>query len=196
MKAPCPLVLASSSPYRKALLARLGVTFTTESPEVDESPLAGESPAETARRLSIAKAQAVAARHPEALVIGSDQTATINGRDIIGKPGTHARALAQLRAASGASTLFHTGLAVIRRSDHFERITVVDTRVRMRRLTDAMIETYLAREPAYDCAGSAKIEGLGIALVQAMDGPDPSALIGLPMIALVDALTDAGFPVL
>lgn len=196
MKAPCPLVLASSSPYRKALLERFGMAFTVDVPNIDETPLIDESPAETARRLSLRKAQAVAARHPGSLVIGSDQTATLDGRTAIGKPGEHARAVEQLRAASGRITTFHTGLAIVRRDDGFERVCVVDTRVRMRRLTDPMIEAYLAREPAYDCAGSAKIEGLGIALIEALDGPDPSALIGLPLIALADALRDAGCPVL
>lgn len=196
MKASCPLVLASSSPYRKSLLERLGVAFTVEVPDIDETTLSGETPAETARRLSLHKAQTVAARHPGSLVIGSDQTATLDGQTVIGKPGDHARAVAQLRAASGRILTFHTGLALVRRRDGFERVCVVDTRVRMRSLTDPMIEGYLAREPAYDCAGSAKIEGLGIALVENLDGPDPSALIGLPLIALVDALRDAGCPVL
>ena len=190
------LVLASGSPYRRALLERLGLAFAIDTPDVDETPLEGESPALTAQRLALVKAQTVARRHPDALVIGSDQTATIDGRTVLGKPGTHGRAVAQLRMLSGATTTFHTGLAVLRLADGFERVCVVDTQVRMRHLTDAMIENYLAREPAYDCAGSAKIEGLGIALVEALEGPDPSALIGLPLIALTEALSQAGCPVL
>ena len=190
------LVLASTSPYRRALLERLGLPFTVEAPGVEETALSGETPSETALRLALAKAHAVARRHPAAIVIGSDQTATIDGRTPIGKPGDHERAVAQLRASSGATTTFHTALAVVRLADGFEHVHVEDTRVRMRTLTDAQIAAYLSREPAYDCAGSAKVEGLGIALIEELQGGDPTALVGLPLIALVAALARAGRPVL
>lgn len=189
-------MLASTSPYRRALLERLGLPFSVEAPEVDETALPGETPPETASRLALAKAHAVARRHPDAIVIGSDQTATIDGRTAIGKPGDHERAVAQLRAASGATTTFHTALAVVRLAGGFEHLCVEDTQVRMRTLTDAQIAAYLSREPAYDCAGSAKVEGLGIALIEELRGGDPTALIGLPLIALVTALARAGRPVL
>jgi septum formation protein len=190
------IILASTSPYRKALLERLGLPFRVVSPGIDEIPLTGETPRAVATRLAREKAAAVAARHPEALVIGSDQTASLDDRNIIGKPMTHARAVEQLRAASGRVTKFHTALSVLRQADGFVHECVIDTRVTMRALSDAMIESYLAREPAYDCAGSAKIEGLGIALVERLEGEDPTALIGLPMIALTRALEKGGFAVL
>jgi septum formation protein len=191
-----PLVLASTSRYRRELLARLGMPFEVRSPHVDEVALPGERPRRLAERLALAKAEAVAALLPQAVVIGSDQTASIDGVEVIGKPGTHERAVAQLRAASGRTLSFHTGLAVVRPATGFRRVVVVDTRVRFRPLTDAMIEAYLAREPAYDCAGSAKSEGLGIALIAALEGNDPSALVGLPLIELTAALQAAGLPVL
>lgn len=191
-----PLVLASTSPYRRELLGRLGLPFETVAPQVDESPLPGEPASALALRLSLAKAEAVAARHPEALVIGSDQAATIDGHALIGKPGTHRRAVEQLRAASGRCLHFHTGLALLCAASGFRRAEVVETRVRFRRLDDAEIETYLAREPAYDCAGSAKVEGLGIALLESVEGPDPTALVGLPLVALTGLLAAAGRPVL
>ena len=189
-------MLASTSRYRRELLARLGLAFEVVAPHVDEDPLAGESPASMASRLALAKARAVAALRPEAVVIGSDQTATLDGTAIIGKPGTHERAVQQLRAASGRAMRYHTALAVVRRSSGFERVASVETLVRFRTLDDARIEAYLAREPAYDCAGSAKCEGLGIALLEAIEGPDPTALIGLPLIELAAALEAAGMPVL
>lgn len=190
------IVLASGSPYRKALLERLGLGFRVITPGIDEHALPAETPAATACRLARAKALAVAARFPDALVIGSDQTATLDGRGVIGKPMTRARAVEQLRAASGGVTTFHTALAVARHADGFMHEHLVDTRVTMRKLSDAMIEAYLAREPAYDCAGSAKIEGLGIALVERVEDGDPTALIGLPLIALVSAFEAAGIQVL
>jgi len=188
------LILASTSPYRRELLQRLRLPFEVVGPQVDETPLEGETPAAAAARLARAKAEAVAAGRPGALVVGSDQTATLDGVAILGKPGGHERARAQLRAASGREMIFHTALAVVRRSDGFAHEQVVETRVRFRELSDAAIEAYLLAERPYDCAGSAKAEGLGIALLAALDGPDPTALIGLPLIALTDALCRAGLP--
>lgn len=193
---PAALVLASTSRYRAELLGRLGLAFEVLAPSVDETPADGETPSQAARRLALAKASAVAARRPDAVVIGSDQTATLDGRTIIGKPGDHAHAVEQLRSASGRTMSFHTGIAVVCRARGFERVEVVDTLVRFRELDDARIDAYLAREPAYDCAGSAKSEGLGIALIESLDGTDPTALIGLPLIALTAALEAAGVRVL
>lgn len=189
-------MLASTSQYRRELLARLGLAFEVVSPRVDEDPLPGESPASMAARLALAKARAVAALRPDAIVIGSDQTATLDGTAIIGKPGTHERARAQLRAASGRAMRYHTAVAVVLADVGFERVATVETTVRFRPLDDDRIEAYLAREPAYDCAGSAKCEGLGIVLLEAIEGPDPTALIGLPLIELSAALEAAGLPVL
>jgi len=192
------LILASTSPYRRELLQRLRLPFEVVAPQVDETPIEGEAPAAAASRLARAKAEAVAGAQagdrPAALVIGSDQTATLDGRQILGKPGNHQRARAQLQAASGREMLFHTALAVVRRSDGFAEQRIVQTRVRFRELTDAAIEAYLAAERPYDCAGSAKAEGLGIVLIASIEGPDPTALIGLPLIALTDALRSAGLP--
>lgn len=190
------LVLASTSPHRRELLARLGLPFEIVAPHVDEAAQPGEAPAALARRLAAEKAEAVAARYPAAVVIGSDQTATIDGVVTIGKPGCHRLAVEQLRAASGRTLAFHTGLAVVCVESGFRQVQVVDTRVRFRELDDARIERYVALEPAYDCAGSAKVEGLGIALLEGIDGPDPTALVGLPLIALTGMLADAGLPVL
>lgn len=192
---PGRLVLASTSRYRRELLGRLGLPFDVVAPDVDEALLSGETPAQAASRLALAKAEAVAALHPDALVVGSDQTATLDGTGVIGKPGSHARAVAQLRAASGRTMTFHTGVALVGQLRGVHRVARVDTRVRFRVLSDATIEAYLAREPAYDCAGSAKVEGLGIALIAALDGPDPTALVGLPLIALCSMLADAGVSV-
>ena len=195
------LVLASTSPYRRELLARLHLPFRTEDPAVDESPQSDEMPAEIAARLACAKALAVAARLREQpvdaadrLVIGSDQVATIDGRTPIGKPGTHERAVAQLRAASGHSLDFHTALTVAPLTGGDTLTEVVTTHVRFRTLDDAEIERYLRAETPYDCAGAAKSEGLGITLLSAIDGPDPTALIGLPLIALCRLLTRTGYP--
>lgn len=190
------LVLASTSRYRRELLARLGIPFEVAVPHVDEALLPAETPPDAATRLALAKADAVAATHPEALVIGSDQTATSDGRSVIGKPGTHERAVAQLLAASGRTLTFHTGIALVCRASGLRRVARVDTRVRFRHLSGSMIEAYLAREPAYDCAGAAKVEGLGIALIEALEGPDPTALVGLPLIELCSLLADAGHAVL
>lgn len=187
-----PLILASTSRYRRELLARLTAQFDVQAPGVDETPGAGETPAQTAQRLALAKALAVAARHPDALVIGSDQAATIDGVQAIGKPGDHAAAREQLRAASGRTMHFHTALATVRTADGFRAVALVQTRVRFRRLDGDEIERYLQREQPYDVAGSAKAEGLGIVLLDAIEGDDPTALIGLPLIALGRMLRDAG----
>lgn len=190
---PAPtLVLASTSPYRRELLARLTPDFAVESPGVDEHARTGEAPHEMAVRLALAKARAVSAHHPDALVIGSDQAATLDGVSAIGKPGDHAGARAQLLAASGRTMHFHTAVAAVREADGFRAQALVETRVRFRTLADDEIERYLRIEQPYDCAGSAKAEGLGIALLDAIEGDDPTALIGLPLIALGRMLRDAG----
>jgi septum formation protein len=193
---PRPLILASTSRYRRELLSRISQSFEVISPDVDEAVLPGEQPAQTAVRLALAKARAIAKNHPEALVIGSDQTATLDGITCIGKPGNHARAREQLLAASGRSVTFNTAVALLCLADGFEKVNLVPTLVRFRRLNEPQIESYLAREPAYDCAGAAKCEGLGIALLESIEGSDPTALIGLPLIALTGLLASAGAPVL
>lgn len=189
-------MLASSSRYRRELLERLGMPFAVDVPAIDETALPGETPRALALRLALEKARAVASRHPDAVVIGSDQTATVDQRDAIGKPGSHAAALRQLSDASGRTLNYHTAVAVVIAAEGFERALVVDARVKFRDLDRATIESYLAREPAYDCAGAAKVEGLGIALIESLDCPDPTALVGLPLIALSGLLAAAGRPVL
>ncbi len=190
------LILASGSRYRQELLARLQLNFSVIVPAIDESPAVGEAPRTLAERLALAKAAAVAARHPEAVVIGSDQAATVDGRDIVGKPGSHERAVAQLQAASGRAMEFHTAVAVVCAATGFREVVTVPTTVRFRSLSDELIESYLRAETPYDCAGAAKCEGLGAVLLEAIDGPDPSALIGLPLIALCQMLVRAGIDVL
>ena len=185
------LILASTSRYRRELLERLRLPFSIAAPEVDESPLPSEAPRAMASRLALAKARAVAARHPDAVVIGSDQAAELDAAPI-GKPGTHARAVAQLRARSGRTVLFHTAVAVLRPSIGYIAEAVVAATVRVRRLDEAEIEHYLRTEEPYDCAGSAKAETLGIALLEAIDSDDPTALIGLPLIRLCAMLRAAG----
>lgn len=189
------LVLASTSTYRRALLGRLGLTFECAAPDVDEAALADEGAADTARRLARAKATAVAPRYPQALLIGSDQVASLDGMHL-GKPGSHENALRQLRTLSGRTAQFDTAVCVLdaARGTAWER--VVPCRVSFRHLDDPTIETYLRREQPYDCAGSAKSEGLGIALIERLDTEDPTALIGLPLIALTELLAAAGMPVL
>lgn len=189
------LVLASGSRYRAELLQRLGWPFTVSVAGTDETPLSGEAPAATALRLAAAKARAVADRHPASLIIGSDQVADLEGRPI-GKPGSRENAVRQLTEASGRTIDFHTGLALLDTASGRIGTRLVTTRVRYRDLSPAMIEAYLDREPALDCAGSAKSEGLGIALLADMQTPDATALIGLPLIALCDLLAEAGHPVL
>lgn len=194
MPAP-PLVLASTSPYRRDLLARLGLPFKTVAPGVDEVPRTGETPAATALRLAEAKAVAVAGTNPGALIIGSDQVADLHGTPI-GKPGTHARATQQLRSMRGQSVTFHTAVCLLNASTGARQLCAVPTDVRFRQLSDAEIEAYLLAEQPYDCAGSAKIEGAGIALVDRVSSSDPSALIGLPLIALVTQLAHEGVRVI
>ncbi len=181
------LVLASTSPYRRQLLERLGVPFSTISPEVDESPRAGEAAPDLVQRLAEAKAQAVARRRPGALVIGSDQVAVLGNR-ILGKPGNRVRALEQLRQSSGKRVDFLTGICLVDTETGETQLDLVPYSVFFRTLSDAQIEAYLAREEPYNAAGSFKSEGLGIALFERMEGNDPSALVGLPLIRLVSML--------
>lgn len=186
------LILASTSRYRRELLERLHVSFDTIPPGIDETAHPNERPGPLSLRLSIEKAAAVSEAHPDAVVIGSDQTATIDGLQSIGKPGTHERAVAQLRAASGQALVFHTSMAVMRTRDRFQRTITVDTRIRFRVLTEQEIEAYLQAEKPYDCAGAAKCEGLGISLLDSIESSDPTAIIGLPLIALAGQLREAG----
>jgi len=192
---PPNLILASTSPFRCELLGRLGLPFDVANPQTDESPLPGESPEEIALRLSEAKARAVAETYPNALIIGSDQVATVDGI-IYGKPGTHKRAVEQLRALSGKTVNFFTGLCLLNTRTGEAQVRGVPMLVTFRQLGDDEIENYLRREPAYNCAGAAKSEGLGIALLSSMRGDDPNALIGLPLIALCDMLRNQGVAVL
>ena len=185
------LVLASTSPYRRELLARLRLPFDTVAPDVDETALSGETPLALAQRLAVRKALAVAARHVEAVVIGSDQVAELDGQ-AVGKPGVHERAVQQLRAMRGRDVRFHTAVAVVCRATRFEQQTLVTVRVHFRDLSDAEIERYLRLEQPYDCAGSAKCETLGIVLVDAIESDDPTALVGLPLIRTSAMLRAAG----
>lgn len=185
------LILASTSRYRRELLQRLRVPFDVVAPGVDETPVPGESPRALACRLARAKAQAVAAAHPEAVVIGSDQVADLDGTPI-GKPGSHERAIAQLRAMSGRSVVFHTAVAVARHAAGHLGETLVPVTVRFRRLDDDEIERYLRIEQPYDCAGSARSESLGVALLEAIESDDPTALVGLPLIRTAALLRAAG----
>jgi septum formation protein len=189
------LVLASTSPYRRALLQRLGVHFSVADPEVSEERRPGEAPENMAGRLAEAKARAVANRFPDSLIVGSDQVAVSDG-EILGKPLTHANAVRQLSTLSGREAVFHTAVCVHNTRTGVARVRVVPCRVTFRRLGDAVIERYLSKEQPYDCAGSAKSEGLGIALIAKMESEDPSALLGLPLIALVDLLHEQGLDVL
>lgn len=186
------LLLASTSRYRRELLGRLRLPFECLSPDVDESPLPGEAPAALASRLAAAKAKAIHAREPDAWVIGSDQVADLDGR-VLGKPGNLETASAQLRAMSGHEVAFHTALCIL--GPGFRESAVDTTRVRLRELGDDEIARYLQAEPAFDCAGSFKAEGLGIALFDAIDSRDPTALVGLPLIATARLLRKAGFAV-
>lgn len=195
--APLPrtLILGSTSRYRKELLQRLGLPFETASPQVDETPQPGEAPAALATRLALEKARDVARRHPDAVVIGSDQVADLNGQPL-GKPGTHERAVAQLRQMRGQTVIFQTAVAVACQATGFERVDLAPVRVVFRDLGDAEIEHYLRAEQPYDCAGSAKSEGLGIALLERIDNDDPTALVGLPLIRTCQLIRAAGVPVL
>ena len=185
------LVLASSSPYRRELLTRLQIPFEIISPEVDETPLAQEAPQETALRLAQLKARAVADKFPDALIIGSDQVALL-GTQQLGKPHTFENAKKQLLAASGQCLVFHTALCLYNSHTQHMQSRVVPITIKFRPLSEELIERYLKKEPAYNCAGSAKFEGLGIALIERFEGEDPNALIGLPLIALVDMLRHEG----
>lgn len=188
-----PLILGSSSPYRRELLARLRMPFDVAVPDIDETPLAGEAPEVTALRLSRSKAEAIAARHPGALVIGSDQVCTLDGAQI-GKPGSHEKALVQLQQMRGRTVTFHSALCLLDSRTGEARLADVQTRATFRDLSDAELDAYLRMETPYDCAGSAKAEGLGIALLARVESDDPTALIGLPLIALTGMLRAAGYP--
>jgi septum formation protein len=189
------LVLGSTSRYRRELLGRLSVPFDVAAPQVDETPGPGEAPVELARRLAMAKAQDVARRFPSAVVIGSDQVADLDGEPL-GKPGNHANAVAQLRRMSGRSVTFQTAVSVVCLAGGFEQSDLAPVRVQFRSLDDAEIEAYLRLEQPYDCAGSAKSEGLGIALLAAIDSDDPTALVGLPLIRTCRMIRAAGVKVL
>ena len=190
-----PLILASSSPYRRELLSRLGVEFSSVSPDIDESARADETPDALVCRLAEDKARAVALAHPSALIIGSDQVATLEGR-VLGKPGTHDRAVEQLSLASGKRVTFHTGLCLLNSDTDRLQVCSVPYHVEFRDLTPEEIERYLQKEQPYNCAGSFKSEGLGICLFERMEGDDPASLIGLPLIQLVSMLRREGLDVL
>jgi len=184
------VTLASTSPFRKELLQRLGIPFTTAAPDVDESSRANESAEALVRRLSEAKARTIAPDH-QGLIIGSDQVAT-TGSDLLGKPGTHERALEQLRCLSGKRVTFHTGLCLLDTGTDTMQVDVIPFSVKFRQLEDEQIERYLHRDQPYHCAGSFKSEGLGITLFEYMEGSDPTALIGLPLIRLTSMLRQSG----
>ena len=185
-----PLILASTSPFRRELLQRLCIDFSTAAPDIDESAHPGEKPSELVQRLSEAKARAIGASR-QGLIIGSDQVAT-TGDDILGKPGSHEKAVEQLQYLSGKSVCFYTGLCLLNTETDNARVEVVPYTVLFRRLDDSQIENYLRADKPYNCAGSFKSEGLGITLFERMEGDDPSALIGLPLIKLTTMLREAG----
>lgn len=190
-----PLILASSSQYRRKVLQKLHIPFECISPDIDETPLAIESPEQTSLRLAESKARKVAESQPHALIIGCDQVATVDGLQI-GKPGNHENAVKQLRMLSGKEVVFHSALCLYDSGNQHMQSTIVPYFVKFKTLTPQQIETYLRLEQPYDCAGSAKSEGMGIALLEYMRGDDPNALIGLPLIALVNMLKQAGVDVL
>jgi septum formation protein len=189
------LVLGSSSPYRREMLARMRVPFEVAAPDVDETPQASETPKQLACRLAMSKARAVAAQFPACVVIGSDQVADLDGL-ALGKPGTHARATAQLQQMRGKTVIFQTAVAVVCQDSGFAQLDLAQVRVRFRELEDAEIEAYLRAETPYDCAGSAKSEGLGIALLESIENDDPSALVGLPLIRTCRMIRAAGIKIL
>jgi septum formation protein len=191
MPARPALILASTSRYRRELMQRLQVPFEVHAPHTDETPLPAEMPADLALRLALAKAAAVAASHPAAVVIGSDQVADLDGTPL-GKPGTHERAVQQLLAMSGRRVVFQTAVAVVRRDRGFERALLARVTVQFRTLGALEIQAYLRAEQPYDCAGSARSEGLGIALLSSIESDDPTALIGLPLIRTCALLREAG----
>lgn len=190
-----PLVLGSTSPYRRDLLSRLQLPFEVAAPEVDETPQAGETPAQIARRLALAKARAVAANFPQAVVIGSDQVADMEGEPL-GKPGNHENAVAQLRRMRGRTVVFQTAVSVVCLASGFEQSDLAPVKVRFRMLGDDEIEAYLRAERPYDCAGSARSEGLGIAILDAIESDDPTALVGLPLIRTCRLIRAAGIKVM
>lgn len=187
------LILGSSSPFRKMLLERLMVPFETANPDIDESAKDGETPVELVERLAIEKAQAVATQYPDSLIIGSDQVA-LHGNEVVGKPHTHERAVEQLRSASGKKITLYTGLALVNSNTGNIQSEVIPFTVHFKTLSEHVIESYLRKEEPYNCAGSVKSEGLGIALMERFDGEDPNALIGLPLIRLVAMLENEKFP--
>lgn len=195
MDNPRQLVLASTSRYRKALLERLGLPFEIATPQADEQASAGETPAHTAARLALLKAKSLEQRFPDALIVGSDQVASCEG-ERLGKPGGHAAAVRQLRLLGGKAAEFHTAVVLLDCKSGETQTRVVPCRVVFRALDDERIETYLRREQPYDCAGSARVEGLGIVLIARIDTEDPTSLIGLPLIALSEMLEHAGLRVL
>lgn len=188
---PPALVLGSTSRYRRELLERLRLPFSVDSPHVDETPTPGEKPADLALRLALAKARNVASRAPRSIIIGSDQVADLDGVPL-GKPGNHERATEQLRSMSGRNIVFQTAVAVVRADAGFEASALVPVTVRFRHLSDAEIQHYLRIEEPYDCAGSAKSEALGIALLDAIESDDPTAIVGLPLIKTCYLLREAG----
>jgi septum formation protein len=190
-----PVILGSTSRYRKELLSRLRIPFEVCAPHVDETPLEGEAPKELALRLALAKALAVAKQNPNAVVIGSDQVADLDGTPL-GKPGNHSNAVLQLQKMRGKTVIFQTALSVVCLANGYQRTELAAVRVKFRDLTDPEIEAYLRAEEPYDCAGSAKSEGLGIALLDAIDNDDPTALVGLPLIRTCQMLREAGVKLL
>ena len=189
------LILGSTSPYRRELLERLRIPFEVAAPDVDETPLPRETPEQLACRLALAKAHAVAAQFPACVVIGSDQVADLDGQSL-GKPGEHARAVAQLQQMRGKTVVFQTAVAVVCLETGFAQVDLARVKVKFRALSDAEIEAYLRAETPYDCAGSAKSEGLGIALLESIDNDDPTALVGLPLIRTCRMIQAAGVKVL
>ena len=189
------IILASSSVYRRQLLNKLGINYRWQAPDIDEAPIGGESPTELVKRLSKFKAMALAPHYPTGLIIGSDQVASLENQ-ILGKPGNHANAKAQLETVSGKQVTFFTGLTLYKATTRTTQTCCEIYQVTFRQLTEAQIENYLQREQPYDCAGSFKSEGLGIALFDTLNGRDPNTLIGLPLIALIDMLNREGIEVL
>ena len=189
------LILGSTSPYRRELLGRLRIPFEVAAPEVDETPQASETPRQLACRLALAKARAVASQFPNCVVIGSDQVADLNGQTL-GKPGNHARAVSQLQQMRGKTVIFQTAVAVVCQETGFAQMDLAQVKVLFRDISDAEIETYLRAETPYDCAGSAKSEGLGIALLESIENDDPTALVGLPLIRTCRMIQAAGIKVL
>ena len=192
---PRQLILGSTSKYRKELLMRLGIPFDVASPDVNETPVDGETPRQLAMRLALAKAMAVAEQHPEAVVIGSDQVADLAGEPL-GKPGTHERAVAQLTRMSGQTVVFQTAVAVVCKATGFSATDLAEVNVKFRNLSQHEIDHYLRAEQPYDCAGSAKSEGLGIALLDHIGNDDPTALVGLPLIRTCRMIRAAGIHLL